>query len=74
MATDPYDVVKSEIQTGLQSASSLLSSFKRIRSTASDDNEELQYAKSEVSFLYSSLGLTDSRPLSRLVEGNFDDA
>ncbi len=48
MSTDPYTVVKDEIQSTLQAAESLLSSYRRIRSTAREDSEELNYAKSEV--------------------------
>lgn len=48
MSTDPYHVVKDEIQSTLQAAETLLSSYRRIHSTAREDSEELNYAKSEV--------------------------
>lgn len=48
MSTDPYDVVQSEIQSTLASAGTLLSSYKRIRSTARENSEEVMYARNEV--------------------------
>lgn len=55
MATDPYHEVQSEIQGTLQSATALLSSYRRIRSTARDDSEELGYARSELKATLSAL-------------------
>jgi hypothetical protein len=49
MSVDPYHEVQSEIQSSLQTAEQLRASFLRIRSTARDGNEELEWARSEVS-------------------------
>lgn len=49
MSVDPYHEVQSEIQSSLQSAEQLRASFLRIRSTARDGNEELEWARNEVS-------------------------
>jgi len=48
MSTDPYHAVQREIQTSLQTAAQLHSSYIRIRSTAREDSEELTWARSEV--------------------------
>jgi hypothetical protein len=48
MSVDPYHEVQSEIQSSLQTAEQLRASFLRIRSTARDGNEELEWARSEV--------------------------
>jgi hypothetical protein len=48
MSTDPYHAVQREVQTSLQSASTLRASYMRIRSTARDDSEELIWARNEV--------------------------
>ncbi|KAG9019791.1 hypothetical protein FRB90_007934 [Tulasnella sp. 427] len=48
MAEDPYHAVKAEIQTSLQTASTLRASYLRIASTASSDSEELRWAGSEL--------------------------
>jgi Syntaxin 6, N-terminal len=48
MSVDPYHAVQADIQTSLQAASSLRSSFLRIRSTASKDSEELRWVGDEV--------------------------
>jgi len=48
MSTDPYHAVQREIQTSLQSASTLRASYLRIRSTARDDSEELIWARNEL--------------------------
>ncbi|OCH86508.1 hypothetical protein OBBRIDRAFT_797130 [Obba rivulosa] len=48
MSTDPYHAVQQEIQTSLQTASTLRASFLRIRSTARDDSEELIWARNEL--------------------------
>lgn len=52
MSTDPYHAVQREIQSSLQTASTLRASFIRIRSMASDDSEELAWAGSEVSDMH----------------------
>jgi hypothetical protein len=51
MATDPYHAVREEIQTSLQAAATLRSSYVRIRSTAREDNEELSWSRNEVLYL-----------------------
>lgn len=48
MSQDPYHAVQREIQTSLQTASTLRASYLRIRSTARDESEELVWARSEV--------------------------
>ena len=48
MSIDPYHAVQREIQTSLQTASQLYSSFLRIRSMARSDSEELMWARNEV--------------------------
>ncbi|KAG8944711.1 hypothetical protein FRC04_001610 [Tulasnella sp. 424] len=48
MAEDPYHAVKAEIQTSLQTASTLRASYLRIASTASPDSEELRWAGGEL--------------------------
>ncbi|KAG8216669.1 hypothetical protein J3R82DRAFT_6868 [Butyriboletus roseoflavus] len=48
MSTDPYHVVQQEIQSSLQTASTLRASYLRIRSTAHEENEELVWARNEV--------------------------
>ncbi|KDQ58739.1 hypothetical protein JAAARDRAFT_34594 [Jaapia argillacea MUCL 33604] len=48
MSVDPYHVVQQEIQSSLQSADSLRASYLRIRSTASEGNEELDWARNEL--------------------------
>lgn len=56
MYADPYHDVQQEIETSLQNAGQLLSSYRRIRSMARDDSEELTYAQNEVrhsQFLFS---------------------
>jgi len=70
MSTDPYHVVKDEIQSTLQAAESLLSSYRRIRSTAREDSEELNYAKSELKATLSALeaDLEDLEDSVRVVE------
>lgn len=51
MSTDPYHAVQQEIQSSLQTASTLRASYLRIRSTAREDSEELTWARNEVCFL-----------------------
>ncbi|KAF8068859.1 t-SNARE, partial [Lyophyllum atratum] len=48
MSTDPYHAVEHEVQTTLQTAAQLRSSYFRIRSTARDDSEELRWAANEL--------------------------
>ena len=48
MSLDPYQLVQAEIQTALDAASSLRSSYLRIRSTARADSEELIHAREEL--------------------------
>jgi len=45
---DPYHEVQSEIQGSLQAAETLRASYVRIRSTATEGSEELNWARSEV--------------------------
>ncbi|KAF8174061.1 snare protein TLG1/Syntaxin [Pholiota molesta] len=47
MSVDPYHAVQQEIQTSLQTAAQLQSSFLRIRSMARPDSEELMWARNE---------------------------
>ncbi|KAH9023422.1 hypothetical protein EDB84DRAFT_1508834 [Lactarius hengduanensis] len=55
MSVDPYHEVQSEIQSSLQTAEQLLASFLRIRSTAHDGNEELEWARNELKATLSTL-------------------
>ncbi|KAI0289412.1 hypothetical protein B0F90DRAFT_852965 [Multifurca ochricompacta] len=48
MSVDPYHEVQSEIQSSLQTAEQLCASFLRIRSTAREGNEELEWVCNEV--------------------------
>jgi hypothetical protein len=48
MSIDPYHEVQSEIQSSLQAAEQLRASFLRIRSTALEGNEELEWTRNEV--------------------------
>ncbi|GLB42150.1 putative syntaxin 6, N-terminal [Lyophyllum shimeji] len=48
MSTDPYHAVEHEVQTTLQTAAQLRSSYLRIRSTAREDSEELRWAANEL--------------------------
>lgn len=60
MSTDPYHAVQQEIQSSLQTASTLRASYLRIRSTAREDSEELVWARNEVGFtLATSLRLSE---------------
>jgi hypothetical protein len=45
---DPYDAVAREVQSSLQSTLTLLASYRRIKSTATEGNEELTWARNEV--------------------------
>jgi hypothetical protein len=55
MSTDPYHVVQQEIQSSLQTASTLRASYLRIRSTAREGSEELVWARNEVRLQTSTL-------------------
>ena len=57
MSQDPYHAVQREIQTSLQTASTLRASYLRIRSTAQDESEELVWARNEVRMDTAVLGL-----------------
>ncbi|TEB20621.1 snare protein TLG1/Syntaxin [Coprinellus micaceus] len=48
MSIDPYHAVQQEIQTSLQTASQLQSSYLRIRNMAKEDSEELMWARNEL--------------------------
>ncbi|KAJ3543949.1 hypothetical protein NMY22_g2956 [Coprinellus aureogranulatus] len=48
MSVDPYHAVQQEIQTSLQTASQLRSSYLRIRNMAKEDSEELMWARNEL--------------------------
>ncbi|CAL1699264.1 unnamed protein product [Somion occarium] len=48
MSTDPYHAVQHEVQVSLQTASTLQSSYLRIRSTAREESEELVWARNEL--------------------------
>ncbi|KAI0035438.1 syntaxin 6, N-terminal-domain-containing protein [Vararia minispora EC-137] len=70
MSTDPYHAVQSEIQSSLQTAGQLRASFLRIRSTARDGNEELEWAKNELKATLSTLeaDLEDLEESVKIVE------
>jgi len=72
MEEDPYHAVKAEIQTSLQTASTLLASYKRIASTASGESEELRWAGSELKATLAALDadLEDLEESVRIVEGS----
>ncbi|TFL02531.1 t-SNARE [Pterulicium gracile] len=56
MSTDPYYVVQQEVQSSLQSASQLQSSYKRIRQmTTNEESEELVWARNELKATLASL-------------------
>ncbi|KAI0049777.1 hypothetical protein FA95DRAFT_1581542 [Auriscalpium vulgare] len=55
MSTDPYHAVQSEIQNSLQTAEQLRASFMRIRSTAREGSEELEWARNELKATLASL-------------------
>ncbi|KAH9947546.1 syntaxin 6, N-terminal-domain-containing protein [Amylocystis lapponica] len=48
MSEDPYHAVQQEVQSSLQTASTLRASYLRIRSTAREDSEELGWARNEL--------------------------
>jgi hypothetical protein len=52
MSVDSYHAVQSEIQSSLTTAEQLRASFLRIRSTAHEGNEELEWARNEASAEY----------------------
>ncbi|KAH9973817.1 t-SNARE [Lactifluus volemus] len=55
MSVDPYHAVQSEIQSSLATAEQLRASFIRIRSTAREGSEELEWARNEVKATLSAL-------------------
>ncbi|KAG2031429.1 t-SNARE [Suillus americanus] len=67
MSTDPYHEVQREIQSSLQTASSLRSSFLRIRSLARDGSEELALARNELNATLATL-YTDLEDLEESVK------
>ncbi|KAI9438656.1 t-SNARE [Lactarius indigo] len=70
MSVDPYHEVQSEIQSSLQTAEQLRASFLRIRSTAHDGNEELEWARNELKAMLSTLDadLEDLEESVKIVE------
>ncbi|KAG8992048.1 hypothetical protein FRB95_004100 [Tulasnella sp. JGI-2019a] len=72
MADDPYHEVKAEVQTSLQTASTLRASYLRIASTATGDSEELRWAGSELKATLAALDadLEDLEESVRIVEGS----
>ncbi|PSR78009.1 hypothetical protein PHLCEN_2v7604 [Hermanssonia centrifuga] len=70
MSTDPYHAVQQEVQTSLQTASTLRASYARIRSTASEDSEELVWARNELKATLAALeaDLEDLEESVRIVE------
>ncbi|KAF8137206.1 t-SNARE [Boletus edulis] len=82
MSTDPYHVVQQEIQSSLQTASTLRASYLRIRSTAREGSEELVWARNELKATLAALeaDLEDLEESVKVVEStgprlfNLDDA
>ena len=72
MSVDPYHAVQSEIQSSLATAEQLRASFLRIRSTAHEGNEELEWVSNEVSAEYVRCfsGLYSRRVGPSLAQGN----
>ncbi|KDQ09346.1 hypothetical protein BOTBODRAFT_179056 [Botryobasidium botryosum FD-172 SS1] len=70
MSKDPYHEVQNEIQTSLQTASTLRASYLRIRSTAREDSEELDWARNELKATLAALDadLEDLEESVRIVE------
>ncbi|KAF8491118.1 t-SNARE [Gautieria morchelliformis] len=70
MSTDPYHAVKAEIETSLQAAGTLRASYLRIRSTASEGSEELDWARNELKATLAALDadLEDLEESVRIVE------
>ncbi|EPQ52214.1 hypothetical protein GLOTRDRAFT_80431 [Gloeophyllum trabeum ATCC 11539] len=48
MSTDPYHAVQQEVSASLSTAETLRASYQRIRSTASQGSEELEWARNEL--------------------------
>jgi syntaxin 6 len=67
MSTDPYHEVQRDIQSSLQSALTLRSSFLRIRSLARDGSEELVLARNELKAMLAAL-YTDLEDLEESVK------
>ncbi|KAI0298739.1 syntaxin 6, N-terminal-domain-containing protein [Multifurca ochricompacta] len=70
MSVDPYHEVQSEIQSSLQTAEQLCASFLRIRSTAREGNEELEWVCNELKASLSALeaDLEDLEESVKIVE------
>ncbi|KAG2142485.1 snare protein TLG1/Syntaxin [Suillus clintonianus] len=67
MSTDPYHEVQQDIQSSLQTASTLRSSFLRIRSSAREGSEELVLARNELKATLATLD-TDLEDLEESVK------
>lgn len=67
MSTDPYHEVQRDLQSSLQSASTLRSSFLRIRSLARDGSEELVLARNDLKAMLAAL-YTDLEDLEESVK------
>ncbi|KAI9459789.1 t-SNARE [Boletus coccyginus] len=82
MSIDPYHVVQEEIQSSLQTSSTLRASYLRIRSTAREESEELIWARNELKATLAALeaDLEDLEESVKVVEStgprlfNLDDA
>ncbi|KAN0084542.1 t-SNARE [Tylopilus felleus] len=82
MSIDPYHVVQQEIQSSLQTASTLRASYLRIRSMAREGSEELVWARNELKAILAALeaDLEDLEESVKVVEStgprlfNLDDA
>ncbi|KAF9239794.1 t-SNARE [Melanogaster broomeanus] len=82
MSIDPYHVVQQEIQSSLQTASTLHASYLRIRGMARDGSEELVWARNELKATLAALeaDLEDLEESVKVVEStgprlfNLDDA
>ncbi|KIJ36942.1 hypothetical protein M422DRAFT_69539 [Sphaerobolus stellatus SS14] len=70
MSTDPYHTVKYEVDTSLQAAETLRASYLRIRSTAREGSEELDWARNELKATLAALeaDLEDLEESVRIVE------
>ncbi|KEP50753.1 syntaxin protein [Rhizoctonia solani 123E] len=70
MSIDPWHDVKNEVQNSLEAATNLRASFLRIRSTASANSEELNWARNELKGTLAALDadLEDLEESVRIVE------
>ncbi|KAF8524352.1 t-SNARE [Hysterangium stoloniferum] len=70
MSTDPYHAVKTEVDSSLQAAATLRASYLRIRSTAPEGSEELDWARNELKATLAALeaDLEDLEESVRIVE------